>query len=413
VAQLLASWSVQLLLILLTTASLSAAPVTVNDPLTMPGWQHFYNNEYDQAISDFESEARREPNNPDAYNHLAQAVLYKELFRNGVLESQLLTGTNSFLHAPKMNLEPAAKERFESATAKAIALAEERLEKNEDDSGALYALSVTHGLRANYYFLVEKSWTESLRAATASRRYSNRVLEVEPNLTDALLVQGLHDYVVGSLPFYVRMMGAVAGVHGNRDRGLRELNEVALHGTLNKYDAQILLAVIYRRERQPLPALSLLKQLSANFPRNYLLQLEQAQMYSDLGNKSSALAMLDQVEQMRSAGRPSYRSLAEEKVKYLRGDILFWHGDLASALTNFREVTQKNCDVDRRTAVLAWLRLGQTYDLQGDHQQAIRAYQETVKAAPESSVATEAKNYISSPYHRRSSANANGSAAGM
>ena len=386
--------------------SLWATPVVAKDPLVMPGWQHFYNNEYDQAISDFEGDVRREPDNPDAYNHLAQAILYSELFRNGALESQMLTGANSFLRAPKMEVSPGTSERFKSVTEKAIELARERLAGNDEDSAALYALSVTHGLRANYYFLVEKAWTDSLRAATASRKYSNRVLEIEPHCTDALLIQGIHNYAVGSLPFYLRMMGFMAGFHGDRNRGLRELNEVAEHGTLNRYDAQILLAVLYRREHQPLQAISLLKQLSQNFPRNYLLQLEQAQMYSDIGDKASAIAVLDRVEQLRVAGRSGYRNLAQEKVKYLRGTILFWYGDLQPALSDMRDVTHKACELDLHTAVLAWLRLGQIYDLQGDHNDAVKAYRETVKAAPESAAATEAKSYMSAPYRRKSSSSA-------
>ncbi len=394
---------VRLFIGFLTVISLYAAPVKIQDPLASPGWQHFYNNEYDQAISAFESDVRREPNNPDAYNHLAQATLYSELFRNGALESQMAAANNPFLHAPKINFSPAVGERFKDVTEKAITLADERLTRDEQDSGALYSLSVTHGLRANYYFLVEKAWAESLRNATASRRYSNRVLEVEPRLTDALLIQGLHDYVIGSLPFYVRMMGFVAGFRGDRSRGLQELNAVAANGTLNKYDAQILLSVIYRREHKPAQSISLLKQLSLNFPRNYLLPLEQAQMYSDLGDEASALALLNRVEQLRTTGAAGYQSLALEKVKYLRGTVLFRYGDLRPALNDLQEVTRKCSDLDLNTAVQAWLKLGEIYDLQGNHASAVQAYQKTMQTAPESAAANEAKNYISSPYRRKPS----------
>jgi tetratricopeptide (TPR) repeat protein len=378
-------------------------PVPVQDPRDSPAWQHFYNNEYDEAIQGFEHEVELNPLNPDAYNHLAQAILYRELFRNGALESQLVTGNNPFLRRPKMNISADAKARFRQAIDRALALSEKRLDRDPNDEGALYAASVTHGLRANYQFLVEKAWSASLHDATASRKYSNRLIEVDPNLTDAYLIQGVHDYVVGSLPFYMRMVGHLAGFHGDRERGLRELQEVAQRGVLNKYDAQILLAVIYRREKRPEEAIPLLKEASEQFPRNYLFRLEQVQMYSDAGDKASALRVLNEVDRLRAAQASGFKNLPAEKIKYLRGNLLFWYGDVNPAIAEMKDVTAKADELDLNTAVLAWLRLGQLYDLQGKRTDAVRAYRETMKTAPESPAANEAKSYISSPYKRKSS----------
>jgi tetratricopeptide (TPR) repeat protein len=387
------------------SASAQAMPVRVSDPLEWPGWRHFYNNEYSEAAADFEQQTRQHPDDPNCFNHLAQAVLYGELFRNGALESQLVTGNNPFLRAPKMNVSKEVHDRFFAAIQKAMALANQRVERDPHDAAALYALSVSHGLRANYSFLVEKAWTDSLKDATASRKYSNRVLELEPNLTDGYLVQGLHDYVVGSLPFYMRMLGFLTGFHGDRDKGLKEIQRVAQQGVLNRYDARILLAAIYRRERRPSDAIPLLKDLQAMFPRNVLLRLEQVQMYSDAGDKRAALQVLDEVEQLKRESAPGYREFPLEKLKYLRGNVLFWYGDIEPALTEMKYVTARAGGLDLNTAVLAWLRLGQLYDMQGNHPEAIRAYEATMRTAPESAAASEAKGYISARYKRK---NANG-----
>jgi tetratricopeptide (TPR) repeat protein len=379
----------------------AAEPVEVHDPLSSPAWQYFYNNEYDSALSCFIEETRSRPNGPGAYNHIAQTILYRELFRNGALESELVTGNNPFLRRAKVNISAENRKAFEDAMGRATSLGEARLEKNEDDAEALYDLSVTYGLRANFEFLVDKAWTDALRNATESRKYSNRVLALEPGLSDAYLIQGLHNYVVGSLPFYLRMVGFLAGFHGDRDKGMQELESVAAHGVLNKYDARILLAVIYRREQRPGEAIPLLKELSHTFPHNYLLQLEQVQMYSDAGNKGAALSILADVERLRNAQTEGYRDLPLEKIRYLRGNLLFWYGDLGPALTEIRAVTAKADELDLNTAVLAWLRLGQLYDLQGQHGNAVFAYKKTMKAAPDSAAANEAKGYILSPYKRK------------
>ena len=380
---------------------LSASVTKFRDPLSNPGWQHFYNNEYDQALAAFEQEAREHPDDPQAYNHIAQAVLYREMFRSGALESQLVTGNNPFLRRPKMDVSPGVRKQFQDALDKGIELGNAALKQDSDNISALYSLSVAHGLRANYAFLVEKAWNQALHDATTSRKYSDRIIALDPKFVDAYLIQGLHDYVVGSLPFYVRMLGFLAGFHGNRELGLRELEDVARHGVLNKYDAEILLAAIYRREHKPEQAIPLLKECAARFPRNYLLRLEEVQMYSDAGDKKAALRVLDEVGRLQAQRAAGYRNLPVEKIVYLRGNLLFWYGDINPALADMKRVTSNISTLDLGTAVLAWLRLGQLYDLKGDHGRAVEAYKESMRTAPESAVAKEAKGYISSPYQRQ------------
>lgn len=390
-----------LLLGLFCCTLLAASTMKLRDPLKDPGWQHFYNNEYDQALAAFEQEAREHPEDPEAYNHIAQAVLYREMFRSGALESQLVTGNNPFLRRAKMGVSPDVRKQFQDALDKAIDLGNAELKEDANSIPALYALSVAHGLRANYAFLVEKAWSQALHEATTSRKYSDRILAVDPKFVDAYLIQGLHDYVVGSLPFYVRMFGFLAGFHGDRELGIRELQDVAQHGVLNKYDAQILLAAIYRREHKPEQAIPLLKECAARFPRNYLLRLEEVQMYSDAGNKAAALQVLDDVSRLQAEHAPGYRNLPVEKIAYLRGNLLFWYGDFDPALADMKRATSNASRLDLGTAVLAWLRLGQLYDLQGEHVQAVEAYKETMRTAPESPAAKEAKGYISAPYQRK------------
>ena len=194
------------------------------DPLTQPAWQHFYNNEYDEAIADFQKEVDAHPDDPEAWNHLAQGILYREMFRNGALESQLVSGTNPFVRRAKMEVSPAVRERFTTAINKAMSLGQADLQKNPNDMRALYALSVAHGLRANYLFLVEKAWTDALKDATASRKYSNRLLEVDPNFVDARsCARACTSTLSAACRFYMRMFGFLAGFHGDREGGIRDL----------------------------------------------------------------------------------------------------------------------------------------------------------------------------------------------
>jgi Flp pilus assembly protein TadD len=74
---------------LLTLAWMAAAlslPLAAQDSAVAQGFDHFYNLEYDQAIADFQRAIAQDPNSPDLHNHLAQTVVFREMYRDGALE---------------------------------------------------------------------------------------------------------------------------------------------------------------------------------------------------------------------------------------------------------------------------------------------------------------------------------------
>src|SRR5580692_770837 len=71
-----------------------------------PGFSHFYNLEYDEALAVFVSQAEGNAPSADAYNHVAQTILYREMYRAGMLSSDFFAGTK-FVHQPKLPLSDA------------------------------------------------------------------------------------------------------------------------------------------------------------------------------------------------------------------------------------------------------------------------------------------------------------------
>jgi hypothetical protein len=373
---------------------------TGDDPLAAPGFDHFYNLEYPEALAYFRAQALQNPDSPTIQNHIAQTVLYREMFRSGALESELVTGNNPFLRREGLNPSPASEKEFQDAIGRALALAEARLASQPDDVQALYAQGVSYGLRGNYHFLVRKGYREALRDATAARKAHLRVTDLDPTFTDARLVQGVYDYVLGSLSPAWRMLGFFAGYRGDRERGLQTVREVASKGRLNRVDAEILLCAAYRRERRPQEAVPLLTGLIQRFPRNYLLRMELVQMYGDRGEKDKALTVIREVERLKGQRAAGFAPLTEEKIRYTRGNLLFWYNDLDAALDDLQAVTRNLAAVDLNTGVYAWLRTGQVYDLKRKRDDALKAYLQTVAVAPGSDAANEAQKYMLSRYKR-------------
>lgn len=378
----------------------AAVGLAEESPLSK-GFQHFYNLQYDDSIADFTRQVAEQPGEPAGYNHLAQAILFRDMFRAGALESELVTGANPFLRRAKVDASPADQRRFDQALGRAIDLAQARLKQDARDTQALYALGVSYGLRANYNFLVRKAWRDALRDATAARKYHSRVTELDPGFIDARLVQGLHDYLVGSLPLHWRVFGFLFGFRGNKDEGIRTVELVAKKGRVNRIDAEILLCAIYRREHRPQRAIPLIEDLIPRFPRNFLLPMELAQMYSDLGDKERALAPLRRLEQLKRSGANDYPALRMEKICYAEGTIQFWYNDLDAALANMKKAAAAADALDLNTGVIAWMRLGQIYDLKGQRSLALDAYRHAMAFAPDSEVAKESRQYVASPYRRK------------
>lgn len=364
------------------------------------GFDHFYNLEYDESRAAFEKAAVEYPMSPLPQDGIAQAVLYREMFRNGALESELIDGTDSFLRRPKMEVTKETETRFFSAINRALELSQKELDENPRDKTALHARAVGFAFRSNWNFLVRKAWRDSLRDATAARKLEDQILAIDPQDPDAPLGRGVHEYIIGGLPWTWRTLGFIVGFHGDKARGLATVERVAKYGTRNKPDAEIMLCAFYRRDRQSKKALPLLADLIRRYPRNYLLRFEQAKMFADVGDGKSALATLDEIQRLKEAKAPGLVNAPLVKIYFERATIQFWYRELDQSMANFKKVTAAPDDLDLNTGVSSFMRMGQILDLQNQHKQAAEFYRKAIAFAPEAEAAQESRRYISTPYKR-------------
>jgi tetratricopeptide (TPR) repeat protein len=385
--------------LLLALAAL-ASSAWAQDTLVDRGYDYFYNLDFDEAIQTFQRAIALNPKSPDIHNHLAQAIVFREMQRNGALESELVSGNNSFLRRPKLNPSPETEKWFLSEVATAMSLADARIAANPNDAGALYAKGISYGLRSDYYWVVKKAWKDSLRDATAARRLHNRVSELEPNNVDARLVQGLHDYIVGSLPLMYRVLGFMVGIHGDKEKGIQTVQDVAQHGKSDRVDAEIFLCALYRRENQPRKAIPLVQDLIRRFPRNYLLRFELAEMYSMAGDKEDGLAAVREIVALKNRNAPGYARVPWEQIYFRQGTIEFWYRELDVALEDMKKVAAAEDRLDLNTGAYAYLRMGQIYDMTNRRTQALAAYKNAIAFAPQAEAAQESRKYLSEPYRR-------------
>jgi hypothetical protein len=129
-------------------------------------------------------------------------------------------------------------------------------------------------------FVERKTW-RTIRLARDAARYSATLLAKDPPFYDAYLTYGSLEYIVGSLPFFVRWFVHYDGVKGDKRRGIEQLKLVARQGRYYGPFARILLAVVSLREKKLADAETLLAGLAAEFPSNGVFQRELALVKAD------------------------------------------------------------------------------------------------------------------------------------
>jgi tetratricopeptide (TPR) repeat protein len=388
-----------LILLLFAQSCLAAEPLVSSalrpsDPLNQAAFEHYYNLDHDAAIQDFEKILARHPNDPFAVNHLLSAIQVRELYRMGAMNTGDYSNDN-FIGLAHRPADPALKERIKQLVQQAEKLENAELASNPDDVDMLYARGVTRGQFALYTALIERAWFSALRNAVGARRDHERVLELDPHYSDAKLVVGAHNYVMGNLSLAVKMAVALVGLSGDKDKGLRYLND-AYHGNgETSVDAGIVLMVFLRREQRYGEALQIAGEIGPRFPRNYLLPLEEANLLRASGKNDEAEAQYRRVWQNGREGK--YGSLHCEIAAIGLGDLLRSEKKYQAAAASYELVSQV-AGADPELLQKANLGAGEMYDQLQKRDLAVKKYEAVVATNSGNAEADKARKRIKDAY---------------
>src|SRR5579872_2224992 len=265
--------------LILTCASICAA--APNPPINTSldsGYKLLYDLRFDRAHDVFAAWTQEHPDDPLGPASDAAGYLFSELNRLGILEGQFYESDKQFDARSKVTPDPTVRDRFAKVLDQAETRAKARLTKNPNDRDALFAMTMSSGLKADYAALIEKSNLTSLHFTRESAHWSEQLLAVDPNCYDAHLAGGFAKYIVGSMTAPMRWLLRMGGISGDKEQGLTELRLTADHGEYLAPFARILLAIAYVREKDTPRALSILASLEADFPNNPLFAKEIARL---------------------------------------------------------------------------------------------------------------------------------------
>jgi len=388
-----------IMLLVLAQVCLAADPAVSTvlrpaDPLNQAAFEHYYNLDYDAAIQDFERILARHPNDPFAVNHLLSAIQVRELYRMGAMNTGDYSNDN-FIGVAHRPADPAQKQRIKQLVEQAEKLENAELARNPNNVDMLYARGVTRGQFALYTALIERAWFSSLRNAVGARRDHERVLELAPQYTDAKLVVGAHNYVMGNLSLAVKIAVALVGLSGDKEKGIQYLND-AYHGNgETSVDAGIVLMVFLRREHRYGEALQIAGAIGPRFPRNYLLPLEEANLLRASDKNSEAEEQYRGVWQNGREGK--YGSLHYEIAALGLGDLLRSEKKYQAAAAAY-ELVSEVTGADPELLQKANLGAGEMYDQLQKRDLAVKKYEAVVATNSGNAEADKARKRIKEAY---------------
>jgi hypothetical protein len=388
-----------IVLLVLAQVCLAVAPpistaLRPPDPLNSAAFEHYYNLDYDAAVQDFERILARHPNDAFALNHLLSAIQVRELYRMGAMNSGEYSNDN-FIGQAHRPADPAQKQRIKQLVQQAEKLEDAELARNPNNVNMLYARGVTRGQFALYTALIERAWFSALRNAVGARRDHERVLELAPQYTDAKLIVGAHNYVMGNLSLAVRMAVALVGLSGDKEKGLQYLSDDYNGNGETSVDAGVVLMVFLRREHRYGEALQIARAIGPRFPRNYLLPLEEANLLRASGKNVEAEEQYHRVWQNGRDGK--YGNLHFEIAAVGLGDLLRSEKKYQAAAAAYEMVSEVTGS-DPELLQKANLGAGEMYDQLQKRELAVKKYEAVVAVNSGNAEAEKARKRMKDAY---------------
>lgn len=273
---------------------LTALPVLSQDRLTA-GVEAFYKTDWLAADAAFRTLMRDRPADPQAYFFSAMMPFWTYFFAGE---------------------DPEQARLFLRRSETAIRVAEARLKANPSDTTLVLLLNGLHGYRS-LVAASQKEYRTAISSSISGYGYTKQLLGFGATRPDAMLGQGVYQYMMGSIPGEVRWMAALAGMSGDKAEGLRLLERVARSRTDVRHDATMILSFLYERESRLDLALSHLNRFLAAWPDNTVARFRQARLLEEMDRHGEAVAAYRMVAASTHPSFAGIRDISRTKAAYL------------------------------------------------------------------------------------------------
>lgn len=269
--------------------------------------------------------------------------------------------------------------KFIAYSERVVKVCEAALENNEQDSKALFYMGGILGYRglARYF---KDDVTGALWDGKKGYNYLERAIEADPNNTDASMGFGLMNYLTSQAPAFIQPALKLAGLSGNRVKGLQQLELAAAKGVYTRTEAMVWLSGFYADEKNFVRYRKHCTTLLARHPNNYWQRLQFAQVLLYSMNKAA-----EAIEQFRSillVNSPEDSQDFEKATAWARfgmGMASLYRNNTTDAKRHFEHCL--GLAIGKQYAGTLHYQMGLCCELEGNRQAAVQHYTQAAQQA--------------------------------
>ncbi len=313
------------------------------------GLEYEYNFNWDKARTVFEGMIKKYPDDPRGFHYQAGIYLWYYL----------------------SNHDNQSYKNFVEYSDSAIDKARNILNKQPDNITILYILGSDYSYRTIAFAKAEK-FLDAVWASKKSESYLSRVLQLDSTYYDAYLGLGLYNFGVGQIPSAFRWALSLAGIHGDKETGLRYIMKAAKYGDFSKTEAEYYLSQIltdyYFNYNS---AAHLLQNLVAVYPRNILFSYSLAALDIKRRKLNEAGYLLKKILKSKD---PNFSQIISFS-NFLMGDVNFKENHFHAAEDFYKIFISTSQDSDYKG--IAYYRLAICKEISGDRKDAVKYFSMT------------------------------------
>ena len=347
------------------------------------GIDFVYNLSFDSARAEFQQVAAAHPDHPAGYFFLAMVDWWR-----------IVTdiGNTSY------------DERFLSQLDRVVELCEEKLDRNESDLTALFYKGGALGFQGRLYGN-RGDWVKAANAGRNALPIVQETYRLAPSNNDVLFGIGIYNYyaeiIPEQFPFVKPFMFFFP--KGDKLKGISQLRKSSTEAHYANIEATyFLLQLLFTFEKQYTEALPLAARLHALYPNNVLFHRYVGRIYAATGAWDRTAEVFEEILENVGRKKAGYDATVERESRYYIGLHQMNERGYEKALASFYRCDELSRSLDREEfsgfMILANLKVGMIYDLQGKRDLATRQYDKVLALKDYQAAHQQAEQYQKSPY---------------
>jgi len=297
-------------------------------------------------------------------------------------------------------------EKFYNQLEEVIDLCDDILDDNEKNVDAMFFKGGALGFRGQL-LAIRESWFKAALDGKDGLNLVFKSYEVNPKNVDVQLGFGIYHYYADVIPkkFPAVKPFMVFFPKGDKNRGIKELENVAMNGRYTRIESRhFLQKLLFQFEENMEESRKWGKALLNDFPNNPNFQKYYGLTYIKENNYPEAVKTFKDIYNKSERGLPGYNKRYKREAAYYIGMDFMLKNKADSSAYYFEKSEKLSREIDKSDEsgffINTILYLGFMNDLMGKRDKAVKYYNESLRIKERGNSHEQAKRYLKEPYKK-------------